>query len=494
MAYYENRKVLLDGDLILYQRNLQTAVPNAKKHRLPKWYMKLRISAEHVINRSTGLTSYEEAYAFARKEFDRLRNAVALGHTLDDFTFEQHWDDWYQRNLNNGTWKEDRQRWHKNQAARYFKAYFRTADGSSMRLNQITSAFADGYVDWRNAYWSTQQGEKLASYNPKRRNAKTTTTNNAAKVPSKKTLQMDLTALNTIFTDARIKGRLQQEFKFRLRSDNRKHVRRPHFEPNDREIMVRNLRSYRDLTGPFKDDRANAWHKLQRVQLYHFVIFMLNSGMRVGEAREMRWRDIQFDQTSKSGEVDICVVGVRKNTKTSQNRDVQTQPNANKTLKEWREKSPYKEPNDYVWFGQSRKDGKQRPVGDLNKSFQAFLKRIPIDGSEDGLMFNKEGERHSIYSLRHTYATIRRSHGVTLDNLALNMGCQRIQLERHYDHSTSNDQRDEIIKIKSKAKKETATAEPSVDPFVAEAIKRYQGGQLDEAAFLAIMKSTKQSA
>jgi hypothetical protein len=30
MAYYENRKELLDGDLILYQRNLRTAVPSAK--------------------------------------------------------------------------------------------------------------------------------------------------------------------------------------------------------------------------------------------------------------------------------------------------------------------------------------------------------------------------------------------------------------------------------------------------------------------------------
>jgi hypothetical protein len=43
MAYYENKVEHLDGDLILYQRNLATAVPNVKSHRKPEWYMKLRI-------------------------------------------------------------------------------------------------------------------------------------------------------------------------------------------------------------------------------------------------------------------------------------------------------------------------------------------------------------------------------------------------------------------------------------------------------------------
>ncbi len=490
MAYYENRRVLLEGDLILYQRNLKTAVPSAKAHRLPKWYMKLRIGANQVINRSTGLTSYEEAYAFARAEYNRLTNAVALGHTLTDFTFEQHWDDWYQRNLNLGTWKEDRQRWHKNLAARYFKAYFRKADGTSMRLNEINAAVAQGYWDWRVSYWSTQQGEKLASYNPKRRKAKTTATNNAVKVPSKKTLQMDQTALNQIFNDAREQGRLQQQFKMKAPSDNRPHVRRPHFENDERERMVAFLRSYRDGTGHFKNDRVNAWHKLQRQQLYHFVIFMLNSGLRVGEARQMRWEDIKFDIPNADYDGDICVVSVRKNTKTSQNRDVQTQPTANKTLKEWREKSPFTGKKDYVWFGQSGKDGQQKPMGDLNKSFQTFLARLPIEGSDAGLLYNKEGEKRSLYSLRHTYATLRRDNGVQYDALAKNMGCQKTQIERHYDHGTTTTRRSEIIQIKSKAKK-AAKVEPSVDPFVTEAIKRYQEGLLDDAAFMAIMKSTK---
>jgi len=491
MAYYENRIEHLDGDLILYQRNLATAAPNVKKHRKPKWYMKLRIAPNKVINRSTGLTIYEDAYAFARKEFDRLRNAAALGHTLEDFTFEKHWDDWYQRNLNNGTWRADRQRWHKNQAARYYKAYFRYADGTSMRLNDILPTYAQAYWDWRIAYWSSEQGEKLADYNPKRRKAKTTTTQNAVKVPSKKTLQMDQTALNQIFWDARERGRLQQVFKLKTPADSRPHNRRPHFEPAEHQSMTAYLRSYRDVMGNFKKDRVNAWHKLQRAQLYHFVIFMLNSGLRVGEAREMRWRDIQFDVENPEDGDAICVVGVRKATKTSQNRDVQTQPNANKTLKEWRGKSPYAGDNDLVWFGQQKADSPPKPFTNLNKSFQSFLARVPIDGAKDGLLFNKEGEKRSLYSLRHTYATIRRDHGVEYPDLALNMGCKREQLEKHYDHSTSNTRRDSIVKVKRKVKTAAPVAADANDPFLLEAMQLFQSGQIDETTLLSLLKARK---
>lgn len=494
MGFYVNRIEHVDGDVILYQRNLDVASPNATKHREPKWYMRLKIgNGKKPIERSTKLTVYEEAYAFARAEYDRLRHAVKLGHTLDDFTFEQHWDDWYKRNVAAKTWQDARQRWHRNQAARYYKAYFRYADGTSMRLNDITPQFAQGYWEWRIAYWSSVQGEKLTDYNPKRRTAKTRSTRNAAKAPSKKTLQMDQTALNQIFWDARERGRLQQLFKLKPPADKRPHNRRPHFEPAEHKAMVTYLRSYRDVVGHFKDDKVNAWHRLQRAQLYHFVIFMLNSGLRVGEAREMRWRDVAFDQIDPTTHEQICVVNVRKNTKKSQNRDVQTQPNANKTLKEWRAKTPHAGDNDLVWFGQSQTTDQPVPFTNLNKSFQNFLARVPVKDFETGLLINKEGEKRSLYSLRHTYATVRRAHGVSWEDLALNMGCLRQQLERHYDHSTSNTRRSEIVKVTPKPKQTVSVggSAQGIDAIMVTAVEQYQAGKIDQDTFLAIVNMGK---
>ncbi len=205
----------------------------------------------------------------------------------------------------------------------------------------------------------------------------------------------------------------------------------------------------------------------------------------------MRWRDIQFDQFNTEGDEPICVVGVRKATKTSQNRDVQTQPNANKALKEWREKTPHADDNDLVWFGQSSANSLPTPFTNLNKSFQNFLSRVPVKGSETGLLYSKENEKRSLYSLRHTYATLRRSHGVSWEDLALNMGCKRDQLERHYDHSTSNTRRTEIVKVQRKAKAAAPMTGDSSDPFLLEAMKRFQAGQIDEATLLALLKPSQ---
>ena len=500
MGFYVNKFEHLDGDLVLYQRNLDVASPNAANHRKPKWYMKLKIGGgKKPIDRSTKLTVYEEAYAFARKEYDRLRNAVSLGHTLKDFTFEQHWNEWYQRQLNNRVWRESRARWHKMYAERYFKAYFRNADGTSMLLNQITPTFAHGYWDWRIAYWSSHQGEKLKTYNPKRQKAKTSTTHNAKPAPSKKTLEMEQTALNQIFFDARERGRLQQVFKLKSPRSNQPHVRRPHFEIKDEyKRLTSALRSYRGCTGPFAKDHVNVWHRLQRQQLYHFVMFSLNSGLRVGECREMRWKDIRFDQGDGAEGEKIAVVTVRKATKKGQNRDVQTQPTANKTLKEWREKSPSNGENDLVWFGQKKDDdGKAMPFSNLNKSFQNFLVRVAVPEQEHGMLYNKEGEKRSLYSLRHTYATMRREIGnVDYDDLALNMGCSRVQLEKHYGQSDSHSRRADITKVIRTGAKSEKSAKPEVaaegmDALLMTAMQQYKSGKIDQATFMAVMDMGK---
>ena len=63
---------------------------------------------------------------------------------------------------------------------------------------------------------------------------------------------------------------------------------------------------------------------------------LFDHGLRVGEARDMRWRDVKFNQDSESIPDPIAVVSVRKTTKTRRARDVQTQPTANATLIKWK--------------------------------------------------------------------------------------------------------------------------------------------------------------
>ena len=65
---------------------------------------------------SMKLTIYEDSYEYAKSELLRLQQAAKLGHSLDEHTFEQHWPDWFERNVKNGTWTTSRQYWHNKYA------------------------------------------------------------------------------------------------------------------------------------------------------------------------------------------------------------------------------------------------------------------------------------------------------------------------------------------------------------------------------------------
>ena len=81
--------------------------------------------------------------------------------------------------------------------------------------------------------------------------------------------------------------------------------------------------------------------------------------------------------------------------------------------------------DDYVFCN---RDGS--PVGSFKKSFESLLKSA-------GVETDSHGNKRTIYSLRHTYATFRLQEGVHQFILAKNMGTSTAMLEKHYGH-TSN--------------------------------------------------------
>ena len=141
-----------------------------------------------------------------------------------------------------------------------------------------------------------------------------------------------------------------------------------------------------------------------------------------------------------------------------------------------------------TWFGQV--DAATRTLQkfvDLNRGFQQFLQRVPYNERKDGLLYDRDGDKRSLYSLRHTYATLRLEKGdVSVYDLAMNMGCKVAQIENHYSHLVSKQRRHEITKTKRKTKIVVQAAD---DSFVVEALKRFKRGELSETALLEIMKA-----
>ncbi len=74
----------------------------------------------------------------------------------------------------------------------------------------------------------------------------------------------------------------------------------------------------------------------------------------------------------------------------------------------------------------ARPDG--TPVKSFKNSFNSALKAAKLTN-------NREGHKRTIYSLRHTYATMRIVYSeIDIHTLAVNMGTSVPMIERHYSH------------------------------------------------------------
>ena len=72
------------------------------------------------------------------------------------------------------------------------------------------------------------------------------------------------------------------------------------------------------------------------------------------------------------------------------------------------------------------------PIGSFKNGFQTVLR-------EAGVLFASDGKKRVPYSLRHTYATMRLAEGVSVFQLAANMGTSVEMLESFYGKKRMRD-------------------------------------------------------
>jgi len=158
-----------------------------------------------------------------------------------------------------------------------------------------------------------------------------------------------------------------------------------------------------------------------------------NTGIRVGEARTLYWKDIRLEPTSPETEPTIVffVSG-----KTGGREVVARNVDVLEYLQHIKELYVEPTPDEFVF---AHKDGK--PIKSFKKSFASFIDAagVGVDG---------KGNRRTIYSLRHTYATFRLEEGVGVYTLARNMGTSVSMIERFYAQTGTPDQAAELTKIR----------------------------------------------
>jgi len=211
-------------------------------------------------------------------------------------------------------------------------------------------------------------------------------------------------------------------------------ARRPHFDPRDWSRLTRNLREFVKI-----DNKAV---KRDRMMLRDYVLILANTGIRVGEARTLKWRDIR--EVAVSDDVPSNIV-LTVSGKTGKREVVSASPDIKKYLKRIHdlrieelatEENPKTklDPESLVFC---HKDGSE--IGSFKKSFAALLKSAKVER-------DTHGQVRTLYSLRHTYATFRLQNGVHQFTLAKNMGTSVAMLEQYYGHTSNITSADELTK------------------------------------------------
>ena len=394
-----------DGEIVLYKR---------PDHKVKKWQCRVRVpnSVGYVIQ-STKTTDFEGAKRFAQDLWDQLRLKVMAGGSIKAKNFTELYPkfcDYLKVNVKT----EKRFKDISGSIARYPLRYF-----SKTAVDQIGTKQIQEFVQWRI------------------KNPVVNKTNMRVVVPSPQTIRHELSSLKRYFDWMKSNDYLKHEVLFKPPPMNRK--RRPHFTAQEWNIVTRNMREW------VKEKR----YERERLMLTQYMLILVNTGIRVGEARNLRWEDIDSQMRLEGGrEVEDMILSAGGKTG---KRDVVAKSSDLKTyLKriwelrkaEIEEKTAddpkaAKEPSlkEPVFCG---RDGKA--IASFKKGFENFIKHLNLEQSA-------EGDKRTLYSLRHTYATFRIEHGVDVFKLAKNMGTSVEMIEKFYGHTTNRGNASELTKF-----------------------------------------------
>lgn len=430
---YKNPHYIRDGKILLYNRERSSVI-------------QARLSVEGVkgyIVKSTGKRDFTEAARVAEEIYDDYRYRVRHDLDVGSYTFETLFNKWW--SVTEQTLSVHRKRFITGTANRYLIPYF-----GSRPTSAISDEFVAQYWDWRVNYWSSGEGEKAIEAAKKRRttkkNPRINRLGNVAKVPAKKTLQMEQSVLRQIFYWAKRTGRLKNEPLVKVPNLNRGHkegvARRPAFDIHEWRILTKFMRSWvreeseghqprkNGKFGKMKDEEVtmvHSLHRFQRAMVRDYVLFLGYSGLRPNEARQLRWCDIDFDLLDENGRRQL-LIKVSPTTKTGA-RDVVPIWFAKRPLERLKKLSEHTTPQDLVFC-----DRGGNAIENFGKTFKSLL--IKADLLED-----RFGSVRTIYSLRHTYATFRLLYGnIPMEILAQNMGTSPMMIFRHYSHITVQQQ------------------------------------------------------
>ena len=209
------------------------------------------------------------------------------------------------------------------------------------------------------------------------------------------------------------------------------HAEAPLRQEYNRITSVMRRKSWLEVGKHQNDPRLARYRKMLRA----YVLFLANTGLRVGEARNLRWQDITYARNKDREET--CKVWVaQSHSKVHKRREVAGMPKAAEVIRELEEdrksKNDLFQPNDFIWC-----DETGRVIGDFREGFNNLLRiaRAEIDAA---------GRKQTLYCLRHFYITERLREGISIYEIASNCGTSVSMIEKYYSDARPTDFMDRL--------------------------------------------------
>lgn len=434
----------IDGfgsELILFKRkDLQSDV----------WWYRANIpGVRGYIRRSTKETELVIAKRVASTAYHNLLGQKSAGLKLGKKKVSEIVQKWFEHLDANNLKQPTRLQYMKNTWERYMEGYF-----GQHYLNNITDDIVEGYWNYRKGFYLWGDGKDRQELNARRIGSKSKSSKNINPKPKFGTLKAEASIINEFFKWCAKDRQGYTAKPFRISAidattaqERKLSNRRPTFSRDEWNIISTNLFHYSQNQGKQKGTRVNSWHLKRRRMFRAFILLLSSTGLRVGEAKALKWRNIKF-RFDVVKQTDVLEVEVEADTsKVSESRTaIGFSPLIAKVMRDWREDTEFNQPHELVFY--NVKDCVQTDV-DFSGNWKLFLQGI-------GLWTNDKNETRPLYSLRHLYATLRLEEGTEIYHLAKLMGTGIKQIERHYGHVATESLIEEATKGGTRKDREEA--------------------------------------
>ena len=399
-----------DGRIVIYQR------PRPNGTTIPTWQMRISVPNSTGYHRSTtGQTERSEAVRTAINKYEELAVKILSGGSLKSKSYRSVVE----------AWTVDLPRMVGNERKEYVDTQLRYVSLYPLRffgdrkIDDISKGDFVEYWMWRN--------ENSARLQPM--TGKTT-----PYIPSPNSLRRESGGLRNMFKYAVDKGWLTGIPEMAVPSLHKN--RRPTFTNQEWRLLTRRMREW--------VKEGQQWGSVGRDRFVsqQYVLILANCGARVGEMRFLRWSDLTSQTVTRGmGSVaDTKKLVASVSGKTGEREIVFHQGSEEyiKRLYDLRKSELGQHPaiDEFVFC---TSEGK--PILSFRKGFDSLLRY-------SGLTNDSKGEKRSLYSLRHFYATQQLSEEVSPFLLGRQMGTSIEMLERFYGHVVTSLVANEVTKTK----------------------------------------------